>query len=168
MISRVQRELSLVPVCLWLTYLAKRCTVVMILPDKFATIWNSLKVLLLGGKEIDNCDFNDGRHIWTNVMLCSERVGYVVCCQQTMNRYGNRRFEIEAADFVDKMDLHSLVSSMHSELLALSSTDAFDDRSLVRNLTHPTDPSKRLELSAAILRRQPALSLFVSRIVAAD
>jgi hypothetical protein len=85
-----------------------------------------------------------------------------------MNRYGNRRFESEAADFVDKMELHSLVSSMHGELLALSSADAFEDRSLVRMLTHPTDPSKRLELSATILRRHPALSLFVSRIVAGD
>jgi hypothetical protein len=101
-------------------------------------------------------------------MFCSDRVGYVVCCQQTMNRYGNRRFEIEAADFIDKMELHSLVSSMHGELLALSATDSFDERSIVRNLTHPTNPSKRLVLSATILRRQPALSLFVSRIVAAD
>ena len=85
-----------------------------------------------------------------------------------MNRYGNLRFESEAVDFVDKMELHALINSMHGELLALSSNDAFDHRSLVRMLKHPTDPSKRLELAGAIVRRHPALSLFVSRVVAGE
>lgn len=82
-----------------------------------------------------------------------------------MNRYGNRRFEMEAEGFLDKPELHSLVSDMHAELLVLSSKEAFDDRSLVRLYPHLTDTTKQLEISASILRRHPALSLFCSRII---
>jgi hypothetical protein len=95
---------------------------------------------------------------------CREKVGYLVVCQQSMSRYGNVRFESEAADFVEKTDLHGLVSEMHGEILVLSSKDSFTGRSLIRFFPHPTDPSKQLELSATILRRRPALSLFVSRV----
>lgn len=84
-----------------------------------------------------------------------------------MNRYGNRRFEMEAEEFVDKLEFHSLVTEMHAELLVLSAKGSFDDRSLIRTYPHKTDPSKTLEISATILRRHPALSLFVSRIVSA-
>ncbi|CAB9517978.1 Two pore calcium channel protein [Seminavis robusta] len=97
-----------------------------------------------------------------------ERVGYLVCCQQTLNRYGNRRFETDAADFVAKMELHALVSNMHGELLVLSSRETFDHRSLVRMIPHRTDPSRKLEVSATILRRHPALSLFASRVISGD
>jgi len=102
--------------------------------------------------------------------LISEKVGYLVYCQQTMNRYGNRRFETEAADYIGKMELHSLVSDMHAELLALlrSSNASFNDRSLIRTVQHPKDESRELEISATILRRSPALSLFVSRVVPAS
>lgn len=96
-----------------------------------------------------------------------EKVGYLVCCQQTMNRYGNRRFETEAAGFIDKVELHALVSNMHSELLVLMSSTKISlrDRSLIRVYPHPTDFSQKLEISATIVRRNPALSLFVTRIV---
>ena len=85
-----------------------------------------------------------------------------------MNRYGNRRFETDAADFLGKMELHELVSNIHGELLVLLSRDTFDDRSLVRVLPNPADPSKKLEVSATILRRHPALSLFVSRVISGE
>ena len=81
-----------------------------------------------------------------------------------MNRYGNRRFEMEAEGFLDKPELHSLVSDMHAELLVLSSRDAFSGGSVVRLYPHLSDPTKELEISASILRRHPALSLFVSRV----
>ena len=84
-----------------------------------------------------------------------------------MNRYGNRRFEANAAEFMGKMEVYALVSDMHSELLALltSSTESFGDRSLIRAIPHEVDQGKTLEVSATVLRRHPALSLFVSRIV---
>lgn len=84
-----------------------------------------------------------------------------------MNRYGNRRFEAEAAEFLGKMALHSLVSEIHSELLVLltSAEKSFQDRSLVRVYPHPSDSTKQLEISATIIRRHPALSLFVTRVI---
>jgi hypothetical protein len=48
-------------------------------------------------------------------------------------------------------------------LLALSTKADFDDKSLMRNFQHRRDPSRVLEISASLLRRQPALSLFVAR-----
>ena len=82
-----------------------------------------------------------------------------------MSRYGNVRFESEAAEYLEKPDLHGLVSDMHGEILVLSTKKTFGDRSLIRVFPHPTDSSKQLEVSATILRRHPALSLFVSRVV---
>lgn len=95
----------------------------------------------------------------------SEKVGFLVCCQQSMNRYGNPRFEKEAEGFVEKLELHFLVSELHAELLVLSTKESFHDRSLIRTYPHKTDSSKKLEVSATILRQHPALTLFVSRII---
>jgi len=93
------------------------------------------------------------------------RVGFLVCCQQTMNRYGNLRFQNNAKGFVGKNALHVVVSDMHSELIALSARNTFDDRSLIRTFSHKDDANKILEISASLLRRQPAMSLFVSSII---
>lgn len=94
-----------------------------------------------------------------------EKVGYMVCCQQSLNRFGNRRFQNNSRDYVkDEVLLHKIVSDMHSELLVLTSRRTFEDRCLVRRFTHKTDPSLRLEITASLLRHQPAVSLLVSRI----
>jgi len=94
-----------------------------------------------------------------------EAVGYLVCDQQTLERFGNRRFETMASGFLEESQLHVVVSDMHSELLALSSRPSFDmERSLLRTFPHKHDLNMALEVSASLLRRHPALSLFVSRI----
>jgi hypothetical protein len=93
-----------------------------------------------------------------------ETVGYLVCDQQTLDRFGNRRFQTKAIGFLDENQLHLVVSDMHSELLALSSRASFDGRSLIRTFPREHDPNKTLEISASILRRHPAVSLFVSRV----
>jgi hypothetical protein len=93
-----------------------------------------------------------------------ETVGYLVCDQQTLDRFGNRRFQTKAIGFLDENQLHLVVSDMHSELLALSSRASFDGRSLIRTFQREHDPNKTLEISASILRRHPAVSLFVSRV----
>jgi hypothetical protein len=97
-----------------------------------------------------------------------ESVGYLVCDQQSLERFGNRRFQNKAEGFLDENRLHGLVSDMHSELLALASRASFQNRSLLRTIPHRDDPGKVLEISASLLRRQPVLSLFVSRIVKRD
>lgn len=93
-----------------------------------------------------------------------ESVGYLICDQSTLDRFGNQRFRTKAVGFLRDDELNIVVSDMHSELMALSSRVSFKhDRVLVRKFSHKMDPSKVLEISAALLQQQPALSIFVSR-----
>ena len=91
------------------------------------------------------------------------KVGLMVCCQQTMSRFGNRRFQTLAEDYIDESALHMVVSDMHAELLALAGKHR--NRSLLRVFAHLTEPGKTLELSASLIRHHPAVSLFVSDVV---
>lgn len=97
-----------------------------------------------------------------------EKVGYMVCCQQSMNRFGNRRFQTSARSFLTDDTLHKVVSDMHSEMLVLTSNRKknFGDRCLIRMfpIVSGGDPSPHLEIAATLLRHQPAATLFVSRI----
>merc|ERR1712238_503716 len=96
-----------------------------------------------------------------------EKVGYMVCCQQSMNRFGNRRFQTSARCYLTDDTLHKVVSDMHSELLVLTSNhkNNFGNRCLVRTFPQLIDdPSQHLEVAATLLRHQPAATLFVSRI----
>ena len=107
------------------------------------------------------CDYLE---IFENLSSGREKVGYMVCCQQSMNRFGNRRFQISARGYLKENVLHQVVSDMHSELLVLTTRKKFEDRCLVRTFSHQSDPSLKLEISASLLRYQPAVSLLVSRI----
>lgn len=93
--------------------------------------------------------------------LSSERepVGFLVCDQLTMERFGNRRFQLLSVGFMEATDLHQIVSDMHSELLALAAR--IQDRSLLRTFH---EGNRVFEISATLLRRHPALSLFVTRV----
>jgi hypothetical protein len=97
--------------------------------------------------------------------LAPERdtLGYLICDQETLERFGNHRFKNRAKGFLEVNELHVIVSDMHSELLTPSSRASFRDRSLTRKFPHREEPDAWLEISAALLRRQPALSLFVAR-----
>jgi hypothetical protein len=91
-----------------------------------------------------------------------EQVGYLVCDQLTTERSSNLHFQTSAIGVVELNELHVIVSDMHAELLALS--DRMDrDRSLIRTYQHPQEPNEWLEISAALMRRHPAKTLFVSR-----
>jgi hypothetical protein len=58
-------------------------------------------------------------------------------------------------------ELHAIVSDMHSELTSLDTAD----RSIHREFESPVvEQSGKLEISASLLRLQPAMTLFVSRI----
>lgn len=96
-----------------------------------------------------------------------EKVGYMVCCQQSLYRFGNRRFQTSSRSFLTDDILHQVVSDMHSELLALTSTrkNSFRNRCLVRSFPQTDGSSPRhLEIAATLLRHQPAATLFASRI----
>ena len=88
-----------------------------------------------------------------------EKVGYMVCCQQSLNRFGNRRFQTLSQNFVNDCTLHQVVSDMHSELLAQKNSE----RCLVRTFSEQ-DESRQLEIAATLIRHQPAATLFSSRI----
>ncbi len=94
-----------------------------------------------------------------------EKVGYMICCQQSMNRFGNLRFQTFARGFVSDDTLHKIVSDMHSEVLVLTMRrQSFSSRCLVRAFPHQYDGSKVLEVTATLLRYQPAATLIVARI----
>lgn len=107
------------------------------------------------------CDYLE---IFENLTPGREKVGYMICCQQSMNRYGNRRFQNSAKDYMNPDTLHKVVGDMHSELLVLTSRRRFENRCLVRDFSHRSDPSLRLEITSSLLRHQPAVSLLVSRV----
>ena len=86
------------------------------------------------------------------------KLGYLVCCQQTMNRFGNRRFQVLAEDFMEVNLLHSVVSNMHGELLTIANKDGAVERTFAKN-------GLELRLTASLLRPQPAVSLFVTSVV---
>lgn len=92
-----------------------------------------------------------------------EPVGYLICDQRTLERFGNRRFKSKSIGFLDENHLHGVVTDMHAELLALATKVDFEEKSLIRSFQHRRDPSRILEISASLLRRHPALSLFVAR-----
>jgi len=91
-----------------------------------------------------------------------EKVGYLVCCQESLNRFGNRRFESMLGDL-----LYTVVSEMHSEIMELGRSGnkhSEETVELVRQFPHVKDPTKALEISARLLRRKPPVSIFISRI----
>jgi len=108
------------------------------------------------------CDYLE---IYESLTPGRESVGYLICDQLTLERYGNRRFQNIAKGFLEINELHVIVTDMHAELLAMASRASFAERSLIRTFPDREDESpKVLEISAALIRRHPALSLFVSRV----
>jgi Ion transport protein len=118
-----------------------------------------------GDNARDICNYLE---IYESLAPGRETVGYLVCDQQTLERFGNRRFRSKAIGSLDENSLHSAVTEMHAELLSLAPRSTFQDRSLVRRFPYKREPGKFLEISAALLRRHPALSLFVSRTIAGE
>mmetsp|Transcript_7744 Transcript_7744/g.21572 ORF Transcript_7744/g.21572 Transcript_7744/m.21572 type:complete len:1190 (+) Transcript_7744:283-3852(+) len=95
-----------------------------------------------------------------------EKVGYLICDQRTLDRFGNRRFQTKAVGFLSEHELNGVVSDMHAELLVLSARATFtNDRALIRTFPHRLDPLRVMEISASVLRRHPAVSLFVLRLL---
>lgn len=103
----------------------------------------------------------DVLEVFESLVSGRERVGYMVCCQQTLNRYGNRRFQSYAKNFIHENALHMVVSDMHAELLLFASRG----RVLQREFKHLEASDEKLEITASLIRQKPDVSLFVSRVV---
>ena len=106
----------------------------------------------------------DHLEIFESLTPGREKVGYMVVCQSTSNRFGNRRFQTSSEGYLDADLLHRIVNDMHSELLVLTSRKNSGNRKLTRSFPHQSDPSRSLELVASLIRHRPAVSLLVSRI----
>lgn len=91
------------------------------------------------------------------------RVGYLVCCSQSEDRFGNRRFQTLTKDFLEDDVMHMIVSDMHSDLISKAAAGG-DKRDLIvtRSLSNHTE---RLELSASLLSTSPPTSLFVADVM---
>ena len=100
-------------------------------------------------------DFCDMLELFERLSPGPSKLGYLVCCQQTMNRFGNRRFQTLAEQFMEVNQLHAVVSSMHAELLSPEKKEGPVQRDFAKD-------GIALRVSASLLRQQPAISLFVS------
>jgi hypothetical protein len=85
------------------------------------------------------------------------KLGYLVFCQHTMNRFGNRRFNMLADDFMENDELHRVVSDMHSELISPGYEDGPVQREFIKD-------GKTLRFTASIVQQHPAISLIVSAV----
>jgi hypothetical protein len=108
----------------------------------------------------------DNLELFESMTPGREKVGYIVVCQQSMTRFGNRRFETLAEGFISSPDLlQRIVNDLHTELLVLTSRKNSENRKLVRSFPHESgDHSRKLEIVASLIRHRPAVSLLVSRI----
>ena len=116
-----------------------------------------------GGSESDGQyakDVCDMLEVFENLAPGESRVGYLVCCQHSLNRYGNRRFQMLTSPYLTSGDLHAVVSDMHAEILTM----IVQDQSLHRSFLDPNGVGDSLEISASLLRQHPTVSLFVARI----
>mmetsp|Transcript_37381 Transcript_37381/g.112007 ORF Transcript_37381/g.112007 Transcript_37381/m.112007 type:complete len:562 (-) Transcript_37381:253-1938(-) len=95
-----------------------------------------------------------------------ERVGHLVCCSQSGERFGNRRFLIMTREFFGEDMMHMIMSDMHSELInSLAATESMN-KSNVKRIFEGV--SRELELSAALISSRPPVSVFVARVRSYD
>lgn len=92
-------------------------------------------------------------------------VGWLICDQQTMDRFGNHLFQDLANDFLDESELQALVTDMHSELLVLEPTSNAKGGTRVRQYAAKDKQNQFLQISASLLSRNPTMSIFVSRVI---
>lgn len=95
-------------------------------------------------------------------------VGWLVCDQQTMDRFGNHLFQHLAGGFLDQSELQAVVTDMHSELLVLAPTSNLKGGIRVRQYPAKDAPNRYLQVSCSLLSRNPTLSIFVARVVDND
>ena len=87
------------------------------------------------------------------------KVGYLVCCSQSEDRFGNRRFQTMMKEFLEEDEIHMIISDMHSELLSLVNKG----QTIVQRFLESVD--SQLELSASLMSTSPPMSLFTANVV---
>eukprot|EP00548_Thalassiothrix_antarctica_P004586 CAMPEP_0194139512 /NCGR_PEP_ID=MMETSP0152-20130528/9144_1 /TAXON_ID=1049557 /ORGANISM="Thalassiothrix antarctica, Strain L6-D1" /LENGTH=711 /DNA_ID=CAMNT_0038837375 /DNA_START=519 /DNA_END=2654 /DNA_ORIENTATION=- len=85
-------------------------------------------------------------------------ISYMLCCQQTMTRFGNQRFENIAKEYLGTDERHTIVNDMHARLLSPSNMND----SIAQNVTKN---ECTLRFTASLVHDQPAISMIVLRII---
>ena len=89
----------------------------------------------------------------------SERIGYLICCEQTKDCFGNRHFIPMTMGYIEDDKIHSVIDEMFSLLLNS------DDETVQREfppLNHNPIYNQHLVLSASICQSTPPVGMFVS------
>ncbi|GAX17248.1 hypothetical protein FisN_10Lh105 [Fistulifera solaris] len=92
-------------------------------------------------------------------------VGWLVCDQQTMDRFGNQLFQELAHGFLGNFELQAVVTDMHSELLVLAPTSNSRSGTRVRQYPAKDTSNSHLQISGSLLSQNPTLSIFVACVI---
>jgi hypothetical protein len=120
-----------------------------------------------GGSRRDNvlqriCGYLE---IFESLSSGRQPVGWLVCDQQTMDRFGNQLFQELASGFLGDSELQTVVTDLHSELLVLAPTSNSKNGARVRQYPAKNMPNSYLQISGSLLSQNPTLSIFVVRVI---
>ena len=91
------------------------------------------------------------------------KLGFLIVCQQPINHYGNRRFQILAEEFMESNQIHGVASGLHAQLLEPENRE---QNSIVRSFEN-TESSRLLTIKASLIRQSPPVSLLVASVSSA-
>lgn len=94
-------------------------------------------------------------------------VGFLTYCQQSMNRYGNGRFEAIVARFMEIDEAHTIASRLHAQLmLGTSSHGPSRSEAETMSTTYPNANGKQqLTIKVSLIRQNPPVSLLVASVM---
>ena len=91
-----------------------------------------------------------------------EKVGYLVCNQKSMDRYGNRRFHSMMNEFMNDEMMHNVLGDISDELVAMSHKEIKKEDYIQRTFEHSS--GKILEVKASIMNDDVSILVFVAQI----
>ncbi|GAX18682.1 hypothetical protein FisN_10Hh105 [Fistulifera solaris] len=103
--------------------------------------------------------------IFESLSTGRQPVGWLVCDQQTMDRFGNQLFQELAHGYLGDFELQAVVTDMHSELLVLAPTSNSGNVTRVRKYRAKDLSNSYLRISGSLLSQNPTLSIFVARVI---
>jgi len=103
--------------------------------------------------------------VFQNIAPSSTRVGWLVFDSRDSERFCNRIFEAQSAEFLDAAELHATLDHMQAEMVMLSSRATASFRKPIsRHFQHASHANEQLTITASYLHRHSAVMLFVSQV----
>ena len=93
-----------------------------------------------------------------------DKVGYIVSCRRSKQRYGNQRMINMVRRFMDNRKMHQIITEMHRELSVIADAE----NAVVRRFQLTDEESQELEIRASLLQMEDesSVGLFVAKLVA--